>query len=215
MTDPRANFRPILSPDPSYLIPAGMMRLLLALALPISLAAQGMTHAPGMSHEHGTPAKPGAAAAAPTAATQTGQATFAAIAEIVRILEADPKTDWSKVDIEALRQHLIDMDDLTMRASVKTQEVAGGAAFTVSGTGLVRDAIRRMAKEHGSMMRGGGLTWVTEEITEGVKVTVTSTTPSDAKSVARIRGLGFIGLMTVGEHHTMHHLGVARGTMKH
>ncbi|MFM8301430.1 MAG: hypothetical protein ACKN99_02730 [Gemmatimonadota bacterium] len=191
------------------------MRLLLALALPISLAAQGMTHAPGMSHEHGTSAKPGAAAAAPTAATQTGQAAFAAIAEIVRILEADPKTDWSKVDIEALRQHLIDMDDLTMRASVKTQEVAGGAAFTVSGTGRVRDAIRRMAKEHGSMMRGGGLTWVTEEITEGVKVTVTSTTPSDAKSVARIRSLGFIGLMTVGEHHTMHHLGVARGTMKH
>jgi len=190
---------------------------LLALAFPISLAAQGMTHAPGMSHEHGAPAKPGAAAAAaaPTAATQTGQAAFAAIAEIVRILEADTTTDWSQVDLEALRQHLIDMEDLTMRASVKTQEVAGGATFTVTGTGRVRDATRRMAKEHGSMMRGGGLTWVTEEITEGVKVTVTSTTPSDAKSVARIRGLGFIGLMTVGEHHTMHHLGVARGTMKH
>jgi len=192
------------------------MRLLLALALPISLAAQGMTHAPGMTHDHGAAAKPGTpAAAAPTAATQTGQAAFATIAEIVRILEAPPKTDWNKVDIEALRQHLIDMDDLTMRASVKTQEVAGGAAFTVTGAGRVGDAIRRMAKEHGSMMRGGGLTWVTEEITEGVKVTVTSTTPSDAKSVARIRGLGFIGLMTVGEHHTMHHLGVARGTMKH
>lgn len=192
-----------------------LLRIVAALALPVSLAAQGMTHAPGMSHDHGTPAKPGAAAAAPMAATQTGQAAFAAIAEIVRILEADPKTDWSKVDLEALRQHLIDMDDLTMRATVKTQEITGGAAFTVTGAGRVRDAIRRMAKEHGSMMRGGGLTWVTEEIAEGVKVTVTSTTPSDAKSVARIRGLGFIGLMTVGEHHTVHHLGVARGTMKH
>ena len=193
---------------------------LLALAFPISLAAQGMTHAPGMSHDHGTPAKPGAAAAAaamaaPMAATQTGQAAFAAIAEIVRILEADPKTDWSTVDLEALRQHLIDMDDLTMRATVRTQEITGGATFTVTGTGRVREAIRRMATEHGSMMHGGGLTWVTEEIAEGVKVTVTSTTPTDAKSVARIRGLGFIGLMTVGEHHTMHHLGVARGTMKH
>ena len=51
---------------------------LLALAFPISLAAQGMTHAPGMSPDHGTPAKPGAAAAAaPMAATQTGQAAFA------------------------------------------------------------------------------------------------------------------------------------------
>lgn len=192
-----------------------LLRIVAALALPVSLAAQGMTHAPGMSHDHGTPAKPGASAAAPKVATQTGQAAFAAIAEIVRILEADPKTDWSTVDLEALRQHLIDMDDLTMRATVKTQEVAGGAAFTVTGMGRVRDAIRRMAKEHGSMMRGGGLTWVTEEIAEGVKVTVTSTTPADAKSVVRIRGLGFIGLMTVGEHHTVHHLGVARGTMKH
>lgn len=194
-----------------------MRSLFLALALPVSLAAQGMTHTPGMSHEHGTPAKPGTpAAAAPTAATQTGQAAFAAIAEIVRILEADPKTDWSKVNIEALRQHLIDMDDLTMRASVKSQEVAGGATFTVTGSGRVREAIRRMAKEHGQMMgRAEGVRWVTEEIPEGAKVTVTSTAPGDAKRVARIRGLGFIGLMTVGEHHTVHHLGVARGTMMH
>ena len=192
-----------------------LLRIVAALALPVSLAAQGMTHASGMSHDHGTPAKPSASAAASKVATQTGQAAFAAIAEIVRILEADPKTDWSTVDLEALRQHLIDMDDLTMRATVKTQEITGGATFTVTGAGRVRDAIRRMAKEHGSMMRGGGLTWVTEEIAEGVKVTVTSTTPADAKSVVRIRGLGFIGLMTVGEHHTVHHLGVARGTMKH
>jgi hypothetical protein len=185
-----------------------------AFALPLSLAAQGMTHAPGMSHDHGAAAQPAAGTGvAPTAATQTGQAAFAAIAEIVRILEADPTTEWSKVDLEALRQHLIDMDDLTLRAQVTMRPVTGGATFTVTGAGRVRDAIRRMAKEHGSMMRGGGLTWVTQEIAEGVTVTVTSTTPGDAKSVARIRGLGFIGLMTVGEHHTRHHLGVARGTM--
>ncbi|MGA0919071.1 MAG: hypothetical protein ACO3SD_00025 [Gemmatimonadaceae bacterium] len=194
-----------------------MRLVLLALALPISLAAQGMTHAPGMSHDHGTAAQRGAlATTAPAAATQTGQAAFAAIAEIVRILDADPTTDWSKVNIEALRQHLLDMDDLTMRASVKTQPVAGGAVFTVTGTGRVRDAIRRMAKEHGQMMgRAEGVRWVTEEIPEGATVTVTSTTPGDATRVARIRGLGFIGLMTVGEHHTVHHLGVARGTMMH
>jgi hypothetical protein len=33
------------------------------------------------------------------------------------MLEADPKTDWSKVNISALREHLIDMDEVTMRAS--------------------------------------------------------------------------------------------------
>lgn len=49
---------------------------------------------------------------------ETGQSAFAAIQEIVAMLEADPKTDWSKVDIEALRQHLIDMNNVTLGAVV-------------------------------------------------------------------------------------------------
>ena len=40
--------------------------------------------------------------------TMPGQDAFGAIQEIVQILEADPKTDWSKVELEGLRQHLID-----------------------------------------------------------------------------------------------------------
>ena len=39
--------------------------------------------------------------------TRPGQDAFAAIQAIVQILDADPQTDWSKVDLEALRQHLI------------------------------------------------------------------------------------------------------------
>src|SRR5438552_18068577 len=35
-----------------------------------------------------------------------GQAAYAAIGEVVRLLEADPRTDWSRVNVEALRQHL-------------------------------------------------------------------------------------------------------------
>jgi hypothetical protein len=53
--------------------------------------------------------------------TQPGQSAFAAIQEIVGILDADPKTDWSKVDIEALRQHLIDMNNVTLLADVKSE----------------------------------------------------------------------------------------------
>ena len=45
-----------------------------------------------------------------------GQEAFGTIQEIVRMLEADPATDWSKVNIGALREHLIDMDEVTMRA---------------------------------------------------------------------------------------------------
>ena len=48
--------------------------------------------------------------------TMPGQEAFGTIQEIVRMLEADPATDWSKVNIGALREHLIDMDEVTLRA---------------------------------------------------------------------------------------------------
>ena len=37
---------------------------------------------------------------------ETGQSAFAALAEIVAILQADPETDWERVDIAGLRRHL-------------------------------------------------------------------------------------------------------------
>jgi hypothetical protein len=42
--------------------------------------------------------------------TFPGQDAFGAIAEVVQLLDADPQTDWSRVDLERLRQHLIDMN---------------------------------------------------------------------------------------------------------
>jgi hypothetical protein len=36
-------------------------------------------------------------------------------------------------------------------------------------------------------------------------------TTNDATRVAELRGLGFIGIMTLGDHHTTHHLQLARG----
>jgi hypothetical protein len=35
--------------------------------------------------------------------------------------------------------------------------------------------------------------------------------PADSATVARIRGLGFAGLLTQGAHHQAHHLAMARG----
>ena len=45
---------------------------------------------------------PGSQTSDTTTPTMPGQDAFGAIQEIVRILEADPKTDWSKVNLEAL-----------------------------------------------------------------------------------------------------------------
>lgn len=50
------------------------------------------------------------------------------------MLEADSKTDWSKVDIEALRQYLIDMDNVTLRSAVKVVEAGDVFTFSVQVT---------------------------------------------------------------------------------
>ena len=143
---------------------------------------------------------------------QAGQGAFAAIQEIVGILERDPSTDWSKVNIEALRQHLIDMDNVTLRSEVKSEPVDGGMRFIVSGTGPVIGSIRRMTGAHARTMNGvGGWTFTAAETDDGATLTVLA----PAKDQAKLRGLGFIGVMTRGMHHQAHHLMIARGLDPH
>lgn len=67
--------------------------------------------------------------------TSPGQDAFGAIQEMVRILEADPTTDWSRVNLERLRQRLIDMNEVTLRSSVRSEAVPAGLAMDVAGTG--------------------------------------------------------------------------------
>ena len=144
--------------------------------------------------------------------TQPGQAAFGAISEIVRMLEADPNTNWDKVNIEALRQHLIDMDDVMMHAAASQRNIPGGVELTVTGTGRTADAIKRMAANHAHMLDMGNDYHATaSEQSDGAIITVTAKDASDTRMVARIRGLGFAGLMTEGNHHAAHHLAIARG----
>lgn len=180
-----------------------------ALALSsLGAPAQAHVHTPGMSHDS-------AAAAQRAKPTRAGQEAFATIAEIVRLLDADPRTDWSKVDVEALRQHLIDMDDVTMRAVVRAEEVAGGVSFHASGTGRTRDAIRRMTLSHGATITPADrFTWSAVETPAGAQVTVRAVTATDATMVTRLRALGFIGILSLGDHHTVHHIGIADGSMR-
>jgi hypothetical protein len=70
-----------------------------------------------------------------TPLTEPGNDAFAAIQEVVEKLLADPKTDWSRVNLEALRQHLIDMQNFTFNVEVsKLQPIDGGITFTVKAT---------------------------------------------------------------------------------
>jgi hypothetical protein len=140
------------------------------------------------------------------------QAAYATIAEIVRILEADSTTNWSTVNLEALRQHLIDMDNVTLRAVVKQRPIAGGMTADVTGSGATVGSIQRMLAMHANMLdQSSGYHAVTEPLADGVRFTVTAKNATDATLVARIRGLGFAGMLTEGDHHARHHLALARG----
>lgn len=141
-----------------------------------------------------------------------GQDAFGAIAEIVTILEADASTDWSKVDLERLRQHLIDMNEVVLHTAVAQVPVSGGLAMEITGTGRTEPAIRAMVVPHAAELdRTPEWSAKTETIAGGVRLTVVAKKPDDAKLVARIRGLGFAGLITTGAHHQPHHLAMARG----
>ncbi|MFN0100234.1 MAG: hypothetical protein ACKVS7_16335 [Gemmatimonadaceae bacterium] len=174
-------------------------------------------HTPGMSHDSAQ------AATRPTP-TRAGQEAFATLAEVVRILSADPRTDWAKVNLETLRQHLIDMDEVTMRSAVRQESIPDGVVFSVTGTGRTREAIRRMALAHGmTITPADGFTWSAREIPDGAEVTVRVRAGAGAsddaqggtRAVARLRALGFHGLLTLGDHHVLHHIGLADGSMKH
>jgi hypothetical protein len=141
--------------------------------------------------------------------TMPGQDAFGAVQEIVRMLEADPTTDWSKVDLESLRQHLIDMNELTLKAEAKSKQINGGLEIAVTGDGRTLTAIQRMVPAHAQQMNGvNGWTMKAQPLSNGVLLTVTS---SDPKEVSHIRGLGFIGILVSGSHHQMHHLAMAKG----
>jgi len=185
---------------------ARQVAVALILLLPVDLRGQDHTHEQGMTHPAGT---------AQVSPARAGQAAFAAIAEIVAILRADSTTDWTRVDIEGLRQHLIDMDDVTMSALVRQEAIAAGARFTVTGQGRTIAAIRRMANAHAGMVGASDSMRVSvDEVAGGAVVTVVAT-PASTQAVARIRGLGFHGLLTLGDHHGPHHLAMARGDTTH
>jgi hypothetical protein len=143
--------------------------------------------------------------------TQPCQDALGAVQEIVGMLEADPTTDWSKVNLDALRVHLIDMNEVALHADAAVERIDGGIRVAVTGTGRTLAAIQRMLPEHAREMNGkNGWVVQAEPRPDGMTLTVTAV---DAKQTTIIRGLGFIGVMASGGHHQMHHLSMAKGEM--
>jgi hypothetical protein len=113
--------------------------------------------------------------------TQPGQGAFGAIQEIIQILRADPLADWSKVDLDALRQHLIDMDEVTLHADAEVRRIDGGIQVAVTGRGRTLDAVRRMLSRDATHLTGNdGWTVRATELPNGVVLIATAADPKQA-----------------------------------
>ncbi|MBY5972523.1 hypothetical protein KUV28_09210 [Ferrimonas balearica] len=186
--------RPHSAPSSRRLRP--FLMAVLPLCLSLGLPAGAQTAHDHAAHGGGLPVEP-------------GQGAFAALAEIVAILRADPQTDWSRVDINALRNHLVDMDLLTLEAKVSRDRLDDGMVFTVTGSGRVVQAIRTMVPAHAPFITAEtGWAASARLLDNGAELRVTG-------DAAQIRALGFHGVMTLGAHHQAHHLAIARGEAPH
>ncbi len=182
--------------------------LLVALNINLAFAQTNMSHnmSNNMNHDgnvmHGI-SKP----------TLPGQDAFGAMQEIIGILQADPATDWSLVNISGLREHLVDMNQLVMGTSTEETKVDNGLEIIITGSGRTLQAIQAMVPAHATAIDNLNGWKVRAEVRQGgARLIVTS---DDMREVTRIQGLGFFGLMATGSHHQQHHLALARGEGMH
>lgn len=157
-------------------------------------------HTSGMTHHQGDTNLPSA----------TGQSAFEALAEIVAILEDDSNTDWTTVNIDNLREHLVDMNELTLNASVITQQLDEQTIqFQVEGTARTLSAIKSMVPTHAHMVRNlKDWNIVVDSQPEGIMLKVST---NSTEEFLKLKALGFFGFMTIGAHHQLHHLQMATG----
>lgn len=141
--------------------------------------------------------------------TEPGQGAFAALSEIVQVLEADPATDWTKVNLTALRDHLIDMDRLVRDAVAEEEVLPNGIRATVAGDQATLATAIRMVPAHAAELSKDDR-WQVEAQSNDTDVVLTVTS-DDPATVSRIQGLGFFGLMASQDHHRQHHLAFALG----
>lgn len=147
--------------------------------------------------------------------TEAGQDAFGTIQEVIRRLEQDPHTDWNNVNLEALRQHLLDMQDMTLNVDVlKQQPIEHGLQMTVKATTpRAQQALQRVFQAHPEQLkRESGWTLTVQQNQDTFTLTATTAKPEE---IAKIRGLGYIGLMAYGHHHQTHHWLMATGAHPH
>jgi high-affinity K+ transport system ATPase subunit B len=146
---------------------------------------------------------------------EAGNAIFGTIQETIKMLDADPKTDWEKVDLEGLRQHLIDMENFTSGVDVLSNDkIEKGSKIVIRAKSKeAHFSLERALKAHPSMMQSEtGWTMDVKQNKEQFTLTIETQKPEE---VARLRALGYIGVMALGDHHQVHHWLMASGSNPH
>jgi len=147
--------------------------------------------------------------------TEPGNDAFGTIQEVVRKLQANPHTDWSQVNLEALRQHLIDMDNFTKRVTVVSRRpIKSGVELRVRADDpQAQQSLARALSAHPYMVKQE-MGWDIKVSGKGPEYRLRVTSPHE-RDAAQIRGLGYIGIMALGNHHQMHHWALATGGNPH
>lgn len=186
----------------------------LALILIWSVFRGGSSSVPLMTAEAATtPANKSHLGSSPL--TEPGNDAFGTIQEVIRVLEADPNTDWSKVNLEALRQHLIDMHNMTLNVTVLSQKpVDNGVEVLVApdSAGAGASLGRVFAAHPAQLERETGWKMTVRKKDGKYDIVVTTQNLSE---VAKVRGLGYIGILATGAHHQLHHWAMATGQHPH
>ena len=123
-------------------------------------------------------------------------------------------TDWSQVNLEALRQHLLDMKAFTEEVEVLSQNpIESGIEIQVKPqTEIAGIALSNVFKMHPSMIKSEQGWEMKASQSDNSIWTITCTTDKTSE-VDKIRGLGYIGLLATGAHHQLHHWMIATNHM--
>lgn len=160
------------------------------------------------NHEHDT-------SVSDSPLTEAGNDAFGTIQETIRQLNHDPDLDWSKVNLEVLRFHLVDMNDMTINIEVLSQEsIDKGAKIRVRPTTLRSEsALDRVFSIHPAQLKDE--TGWEMHVQKKDQIYTLIITTTQLNEVRQIRGLGYIGIMASGNHHQAHHLMMAKGENPH
>ena len=150
-----------------------------------------------------------------SALKEAGNDIFSTIQEVIDKLNNDPDTDWGKVDIEALRQHLLDMNDMATNVEIINQKpLNNGLEVVVQAlTARAETTLAKVFNVHPVYLkRETGWNML---VVRNNKQFIVSTTTQDPKQVKKIIALSYIGLMAYGNHHQPHHWGISTSQNPH